>query len=90
MAKKKKLMNEDTRMKEILKTAQVNHQFLMKKLSSREGRNLAGMWVAVARNSIVSDSSRSKVLQKIKEVQSERAKVLVVQVPKHRHFSLSF
>lgn len=86
----KKKMNESARMSDILKTAQLNHQFLIRKLSSREGRSLAGLWVAVARNSMVSDSSRSKVLQKIREVQSERAKVLVVQVPKHRHLSLRF
>lgn len=78
------------RTSDILRTAQMNHQFLMKKLSSREGKELAGLWVAVANKHIVADSSRRKALAKIKGVQPERAKILIVHIPKHRHLSLSF
>lgn len=90
MKKKELSCIEVKKMNDMLKTAQINHQFLIKKLASKEGKDYPGRWVAVAKNRIISDTSRNKVITKIKKIQSERGKALIVQVPKYKHLSLSF
>ena len=81
---------ESKQMNDVLKVAQLNHQFLVKQLSSKKGSDYSGKWVAVAKRKIVAENSRNRALSKIKEIETERNKILLVQIPKYKNLSLSF
>jgi len=77
-------------LKEILRISQVNHSTLVKRLNSNKGKTLAGKWVAVAKNKLFTDSNSRKVLNKAKNLEPSREKILLVKVPNKNMLSVRF
>lgn len=77
-------------MNEVMRTAQINHNFLVKRLSSSEGHTFLGKWVAVAHRHIYTSGSLAAAMRGIKKIEPDRTKVLLVHIPKYKHRSLAF
>ena len=75
---------------EVMKTAQANHNFLVRKLESKDGKKLTGRWVAVAHRKICTASSLSSALKAMKNIEPDKEKVLLAYIPLHKHISLAF
>lgn len=77
-------------MNEVMRTAQINHNFLVRKLASKDGRKLTGRWVAVAHRKICTAGSISSALKAMKKIEPDKEKVLLAYIPLHKHISLAF
>lgn len=78
------------KMNEVLKTAQMNHDFLVKKLESKQGARLTGKWIAVARRKICVSASITGALRAMKSTEPDRSRILLAHIPSQRHRSLAF
>lgn len=77
-------------MNEVMRTAQINHNFLVRKLASKDGRKLTGRWVAVAHRKICTASTLPSALKAMKKIEPDKEKVLLAYIPLHKHISLAF
>jgi hypothetical protein len=84
------MTNTKLNIEKILEINENNHNFLIKNLKSNKGDRLVGKWVAVAKNKIFSSSNYEDVIEKIKKIETNREKILILKVPKNNTFNISF
>jgi hypothetical protein len=75
-------------MNRILKVSQENHSLLQRKLASQ--KELAGKWVGVAKQRIVYDTQRDRVVRKLDSIQPKKELQLIAKIEKGRKTSIAF